>query len=76
MTVLDTHVWLWWLNQDSRLKTSWRECIAQADQVGVSAVSLFEVSWLERHERIELPCPQSPFFTAQDFNHFFTVATC
>ncbi|MDU9049774.1 MAG: type II toxin-antitoxin system VapC family toxin [Candidatus Electrothrix sp. Rat3] len=60
--VLDTHVWLWWLNQDSRLKTSWRECIDQADQVGVSAITLFEVSWLERHGRIELPCSRSEWF--------------
>lgn len=62
MTVLDTHVWLWWLNQDSRLKASWQECIDQADQVGVSAVSLFEVAWLERHGRIELPCPRPEWF--------------
>lgn len=62
MIILDTHVWLWWLNNDSQLKTTWLECIEQADQVGVSAISLFEVSWLEGHKRIELPCSRLEWF--------------
>lgn len=55
MLVLDTHVWLWWMNNDDRLKTLWREHIEQADVVAVSAISLFEVAWLEKHGRITLP---------------------
>ena len=62
MIILDTHVWLWWVNQHSQLKASWLECIEQAEQVGVSAISLFEVSWLERHKRIELPCSRLEWF--------------
>lgn len=56
MIILDTHVWLWWVNQDSQMKEIWVESIEQADQVGVSAISLFEVSWLGQHKRIELSC--------------------
>ena len=56
MLVLDTHVWLWWMARDARLKPLWRKSIAGADRVGVSAISLFEVSWLARHQRIELGC--------------------
>ncbi|MDM8560937.1 hypothetical protein [Candidatus Parabeggiatoa sp. HSG14] len=52
--VLDTHIWLWWINQTSKLKTIWLEHIEQAEQVSVSAISLFVVSWLHRHNRIEL----------------------
>jgi len=62
MIILDTHVWLWWINQISKLKTTWLEHIEQAEQVGVSAISLFEVSWLDRHNRIELPCPRNEWF--------------
>ena len=32
------------------------------DQAGVSAISLFEVAWLDRHNRIELPCPRLQWF--------------
>ncbi len=38
MIVLDTHVWLWWINQNPNLKATWLEHIEQADQVGVSAI--------------------------------------
>ncbi|NOQ34824.1 MAG: PIN domain-containing protein [Methylococcaceae bacterium] len=63
MIILDTHVWLWWVNQDKEhLKPSWQEKIEQADKIGVSAISLFEVAWLEEHERIKLPCSQNDWF--------------
>jgi len=62
MIILDTHVWLWWVNQDSKLKTTWRKHIETANQVGISAISLFEVAWLEEHERIELPCTLLEWF--------------
>jgi len=53
--VIDTHIWLWWINQEKeKLKAKWSEKISEADHVGVSAISLFEVSWLERHKRIEV----------------------
>jgi len=62
MIILETHIWLWWVNQSTKLKTTWLEHIEQAEQVGVSAISLFEVSWLNRHNRIELPCPPHEWF--------------
>ncbi len=62
MIVLDTHIWLWWISQNPKLKTIWLEHIEQANQVGVSAISLFEVSWLDRHNRIQLPCPRNEWF--------------
>ena len=62
MIILDTHVWLWWINQTAKLKTIWLEHIEQAEQVGVSAISVFEVSWLNRHNRIELPCARNEWF--------------
>jgi len=63
MTVLDTHIWLWWVNLEwSRLKPAWKARIEGEGQVGVSAISCFEVAWLERHGRIVLPCARSEWF--------------
>ncbi len=64
MIVLDTHIWLWWVNQDEqRLRPAWRSRINNEKQVGVSAISCFEVAWLERHGRITLSCPREEWFS-------------
>ena len=44
------------------MKTTWLKHIEQADQVGVSTISLFEVSWLDQHSRIQLPNPRNEWF--------------
>jgi PIN domain nuclease of toxin-antitoxin system len=63
MIVLDTHIWLWWVNlQSDRLKPSWKTLIERSESVGVSAISCFEVAWLERHNRLVLPCPRDEWF--------------
>ncbi len=63
MIVLDTHVWLWWVNRDEHLlKPAWRDKIETSRCVGVSAISCFEVAWLERHQRITLSCPRLEWF--------------
>ncbi|MCA1792437.1 MAG: type II toxin-antitoxin system VapC family toxin [Desulfobacteraceae bacterium] len=60
--ILDTHIWIWWVNGDDLLSTGRKELIESAETVVVSAISCFEVSWLERHNRIELPCVRSVWF--------------
>lgn len=55
MIILDTHIWIWWVNGDDVLGTGRKELINAAQAVAVSAISCFEVSWLERHNRIDLP---------------------
>ena len=62
MIILDTHIWLWWFNETKKLNPSQLKSIEQAEQVGVSAISLFEVSWLDNHNRIELPCSRNEWF--------------
>ncbi|AUB80985.1 type II toxin-antitoxin system VapC family toxin [Candidatus Thiodictyon syntrophicum] len=63
MVVLDTHIWLWWINREqARLKPAWTARIDSAEQVGVSAISCFEVAWLNHHGRIELPGPLHDWF--------------
>lgn len=55
--MLDTHIWHWWINQiPERLPTNLVDLIEQADDVAVSAISVFEMAWLVRHGRIDLGC--------------------
>ena len=63
MIVLDTHVWLWWINlAHTSLKPAWIARIESHEPVGVSVISCFEVAWLERHGRIVLPCAREEWF--------------
>jgi PIN domain nuclease of toxin-antitoxin system len=63
MIVLDTHVWLWWVNGDVELLGDIRASqIQQCESVAVSAISCFEVAWLASHGRIELSCNQEEWF--------------
>jgi len=60
--VLDTHIWLWWVNEDIALNKNRKEQIESSDVVIVSAISCFEVAWLDRHGRIVLPCERAIWF--------------
>ncbi len=63
MIVLDTHIWLWWVNNDTdHLDQSRLEQITNSDVVAVSAISCFEVAWLEHHGPIVLPAGKSDWF--------------
>jgi len=63
MIVLDSHVWFWWINlEHQRLSAFQLENIETADQVGVSAVSCFELALAHRRGRLALPGEQSEWF--------------
>lgn len=63
MIILDTHIWLWWINKDvDKLGLTRKEQIESSDSVAVSAISCLEVAWLERHGRIELPIERVDWF--------------
>jgi PIN domain nuclease of toxin-antitoxin system len=63
MIILDTHIWLWWVNENIDLIGQVRnDLIQSADVVAVSAISCFEVAWLDAHSRIELPCSRTNWF--------------
>jgi PIN domain nuclease of toxin-antitoxin system len=42
--VLDTHVWIWWVDDGPRLKRSVRDMIDAESDVRVSAISLLEIA--------------------------------
>lgn len=51
--LLDTHVFLWAVTGNRRLKSSARELLSQADAVYVSAASIWEVAVKARLGKIE-----------------------
>ena len=63
MIILDTHIWLWWVNRDTvKLDQRRLEQITSSDVVAVSAISPFEVAWLVHHGRIVLPIGMRDWF--------------
>lgn len=63
MIVLDTHVWLWWVNlEHDRFPATRLSEIETAAAAGVSVISCFEIAWLQQHGRIQLPCPTTDWF--------------
>jgi PIN domain nuclease of toxin-antitoxin system len=52
--VLDTHAWLWWVAQPSRLSRTAQRAIDEADVVGVSTLSAWEVTMLALRGRVSL----------------------
>ncbi len=58
MMVLDTHVWVWWVHGDKRLSDTQvrRLRLGEADALGVSVISCWEVAKLVEYRRLTLPC--------------------
>jgi PIN domain nuclease of toxin-antitoxin system len=52
--VLDTHAWIWWRSDPARLSRRAAKEIQRAKRVGLSAISLWELSMLVRKRRLEL----------------------
>jgi len=54
LIVLDTHAWVWWNSAPHKLSVTARAVIDEADQLGVSAISCWEVSMLVAKGRLGL----------------------
>jgi PIN domain nuclease of toxin-antitoxin system len=52
--VVDTHVWVWWLSAPDKLTAKARRALDAATEVGVSAISCWELAMLVAKNRIEL----------------------
>jgi PIN domain nuclease of toxin-antitoxin system len=57
VTVVDTHAWIWWVSQPSRLGKGARHALEQASRVGVPAISCLEFAALAARGRITLDRP-------------------
>lgn len=57
MIVLDTHILIWWLTGDARLKPSQLLEIQQSGTLAVSAISLWEIAKLVENHRLSFNMP-------------------
>jgi PIN domain nuclease of toxin-antitoxin system len=64
MIVLDTHIWIWWVHDTPQLAATQAAVIAkhEADIIGVSVISCWEVAKLVEYQRLVLPCDISTWF--------------
>ncbi len=54
MILLDTHAWIWWVTESPKLSDRARASISEADKIGVSAITCWEVAMLVAKRRIGL----------------------
>lgn len=66
MIVLDTHIWIWWVDNNSRLTQQHRDWIAayQAEGLGVSIFSCWEIAKLVEKNRLGFSLPLEEWLTA------------
>ncbi len=64
MIVLDTHIWVWWVHDAKHLTNVQEQTIMEneSEEVGVSAISLWEIAKLVEYGRLELPCSIDEWF--------------
>jgi PIN domain nuclease of toxin-antitoxin system len=60
--LLDTHAFLWWANDDSRLSSGARQAIGDAADAFLSVASCWEVAIKVSRGRLTLPKPVERFF--------------
>lgn len=59
MIILDTHIWIWWVGENSELTKEYEELIRsrQAEGIGVSSISCWEIALLHAKKRLNLSLP-------------------
>lgn len=57
MIVLDTHIWVWWVQNDARLTQKYQQWLQEyeSDGLGLNIVSCWEVAKLVEKNRLILP---------------------
>jgi PIN domain nuclease of toxin-antitoxin system len=66
MIILDTHIWVWWVDGNERLTEKHRESIEQyqSQGLGVSIVSCWEVAKLVEKNRLLFSCSVNEWLEA------------
>ena len=59
MILLDTHVWVWWVDGSPQMQSALRDHVEahEATGLGVSVISCWEVAKLVELKRLQLSCP-------------------
>jgi PIN domain nuclease of toxin-antitoxin system len=57
--VLDTHIWVWWIHAAPQLPPAYSAYIQanEAQGIGISAISCWEIAKLVEYNRLTLPLP-------------------
>lgn len=64
LLILDTHVWIWWVEQDPRLRSSIRDAIEnEATTISISCASVYELIILVRRQRVTINRPLEDWLT-------------
>jgi PIN domain nuclease of toxin-antitoxin system len=66
MIILDTHIWIWWVDNNPRLTQQHREWIQQyqSQGLGVSIISCWEVAKLVENNRLAMSLAVDEWLTA------------
>lgn len=59
MILIDTHMFIWWIQGDSKLSDSYKKLLRENEKtgIGVSIISFWEISKLIEKNRLSLPLP-------------------
>ncbi|SKB14344.1 PilT protein domain protein [Planktothrix sp. PCC 11201] len=59
MILLDTHIWVWWVHDNSQLPQDYKQYIQEQEfqGLGISIISCWEIAKLVERSRLMLPCP-------------------
>jgi PIN domain nuclease of toxin-antitoxin system len=64
MILLDTHIWIWWVQEEHKLSAAAYAAIQEQETlgIGVSVFSCWEVAKLVELKRLNLPCSVLAWF--------------
>ncbi|MCG6133952.1 MAG: type II toxin-antitoxin system VapC family toxin [Nostoc sp. LLA-1] len=64
MIILDTHIWVWWNHNDSKLTPAHYEAInkERPHGLGICSISLLEISRLVDQHKLIIPCKLTEWF--------------
>ncbi|MBR4223897.1 MAG: type II toxin-antitoxin system VapC family toxin [Oscillospiraceae bacterium] len=63
MLLLDTHTYLWFINDDNKLSRDVKKYIEDTSDVYVSVVTFWEIAIKYALGKLQLPCPPSVLMT-------------
>jgi PIN domain nuclease of toxin-antitoxin system len=66
MIIIDTHIWIWWVDNNQRLNQKYRDWIAQyqSQGLGVSIISCWEVAKLVENNKLSFSISVDDWITA------------
>ncbi len=66
MIILDTHIWIWWVDNNARLNQKYRNWIEeyQSQGFGISLISCWEVAKLVENRKLALSISVEDWLTA------------